>query len=85
MEKQKKNKSLLDSKRFLLVASLVFAILAWVIVAGFISPSNSNTISRIPIDYTEGEANYKNQDLQIVSVDLPEYASLKVEGNNSAI
>ncbi|MFV0352628.1 MAG: YbbR-like domain-containing protein, partial [Oscillospiraceae bacterium] len=26
-----------------------------------------------------------NQDLQIVSVDLPEYASLKVEGNNSAI
>lgn len=68
MKKRENSKrSLFDDKRFSVVFALLLAVLAWVIVAGFINPGEEFPISNVPINYTRGEADYKNQDLMIVN------------------
>lgn len=65
----KKNTSIFDDKRVVLVASLVLAALLWILIAGFLDPGGNKTLERVPIDYDLNQADYINKNLQIVDRD----------------
>lgn len=81
----KNKKSLFDDKRLILIASLILATLSWIIIAGFIDPGNSRTIPYVVIDYSRGEADYKEKNLQIVGELKDIYADVQVKGDGSVI
>ncbi len=85
--KQKNKRSIFDDRRITLVASVLLAVLAWIIVAGFINPSTEKIISGVKIDYTQEEETYKVKGLQIVD-DLadPQYTNADVKiASDSAV
>lgn len=60
-------KKLFDNKKVVLAASVLLALLSWVIVAGFINPGKTKTIPNVRIDYQRREEDYIKKGLQIVS------------------
>lgn len=83
--KKSNKRSIFDNKRVMLVFSLVTAILAWIIVAGFIDPGADREIANVRIDYREKEADYIAKGLQIVG-DYPAVnGEVKVSGDGSVI
>lgn len=86
MKKDEKRRHLFDDKRVVLLVAFLLAVLSWVIVAGFINPGQTKTISNVKIDYQRRAEDYQNRDLQIVS-DLRElsYADVMVSGDGSLI
>ncbi len=87
MKKEKNRKRLLDDRRIVLLLAFVLAFLSWVVVAGFIKPGDTRTISNVPIDYQRNAENtYKRYDLQIVTnLTSVTYADLKVQGDAALI
>ncbi len=65
--KKSKKRSLFGDRRVVLVASVLLAVLAWVVVAGFVNPEGSRKLNNVKINYQSGEDNYKKHNLQIVS------------------
>lgn len=84
MEK-KTRRSIFDDRRITLVASLLLAVLAWIIVAGFITPRTSRTLTNISIDYARGESNFKNLNLRIKTTDISVFADVDVSGPDTVI
>lgn len=80
-----KKKSLFDSRRFTLVISLLLAFVAWVVVAGFIMPSDTRRLPNITIDYTRNEQDYRERNLQIVGERPDVYADVLVKGDSAQI
>lgn len=83
--KNLKNKGLFADNRITLVVSLLLAILLWIVIAGFIDPGNSIPIGNVLIDYTRNEADYKDQNLQIVGDIRYAYADVQIKGDGSVI
>ncbi len=87
MKKEKNRKRLLDDRRVVLLLAFVLAFLSWVVVAGFIKPGDTRTISSVTIDYQRNAENtYKRYDLQIVTnLNTVAYADVKVQGDAALI
>ncbi len=81
----KKNKSIFEDNRVTLVAALVLAAISWIVIAGFISPGSSGTISYVLIDYDREAGVYQNQNLQISGIITDVYADVQVQGDGAVI
>lgn len=84
--KKKSKPGLFDSKRAVLIAAVLLAVLSWITVAGFINPVDERIIPNVKIDYSKRDSDYLNKNLQIVS-DQKNYsfADVKVSGDSSLI
>ncbi len=84
--KNKEKKGLFADKRVVLVVSVLLAVLAWVVVAGFINPDGERTIPNVQVDYKNREEDYTKHDLIIVSDQSNESnADVVVSGDASVI
>ncbi len=80
---KKSKKSLLSDKRLVFVASLLLAVIAWVVVAGFITPGDTRILRNIRIDYASREAQYSDKNLLLVGTLPRQHADVEVSGDNS--
>lgn len=77
-------KNIFDNRKFVLVLSILLAVFAWIIVAGFIKPGETANLNDITINYRQKESNYKNLGLSLVG-EPRETASVEVEGDSNVI
>lgn len=77
-------KSIFEDRRIVLGMALLLALLAWVIIAGFLNPGQTDTITGVPINYRQRESNYKNLDLSLIGT-LPEKATVEVKISDSSL
>ncbi len=80
---KKSKKGLWDDKRLVFVASLLLAVIAWVVVAGFIAPGDTRFIRNVRIDYVSREAQYSEKNLLLVGTLPRQHADVEVSGDNS--
>lgn len=87
MKKNSKSnrKKLFDDRRIVLVASLIIALLSWVVIAGFINPGMVTTIPNVIIDYKRNAEEYRTRGLQIVGDITDVMADVEVTGDGSLI
>ena len=80
----KKKKSIFDDKRVVLAVAVVLAVVAWVIIAGFIIDNKTQTFTGVTINYRQNESTYKNLDLAIVNEPRTS-VTVRVEGNSDTL
>lgn len=77
--------SLFDDKRIVMLSSFLVALMAWIVVAGFINPGDERQIPNIRIDYAKKQNDYLSHNLQIVGGFPAEYAEVLVRGEASVL
>lgn len=84
-----KNKGLdrlFSNKIFVLILSLVIAVVSWVAVVMTVSPNITRTIYNVPITYPKEDAGYQVLGLDIVNSNLESYTvNVTVEGDRSVV
>ncbi|MDL2323714.1 hypothetical protein LJC61_01000 [Ruminococcaceae bacterium OttesenSCG-928-A16] len=81
---KKNKKKLFDDRRVVFALAFLLAVLAWIIIAGFLNPGQTTTITGVLINYRQRESNYKNLDLSLIG-ELPEKVSVNVKGDSGVI
>lgn len=84
MKDKKQKRNLLDDKRFLLIFSVLLAIVFWVIIAGFVSPGEDETLRNVQVNYRINEDQYMAQNLVIMN-DPVQTVEVSVRGNGSVV
>lgn len=80
----KSRKSIFDNRKVVLVISVILAVFSWIVVAGFIKPGETATLTDVTINYRQKESNYKNLGLSMIG-DLRQTVSVEVEGDSNVI
>lgn len=81
----KKNSSLWDNRAFLMVLSVVSAILIWMIVTMYFDPQGSVTITDATVNFSYQSTNYTSLGLDIVDMSDAGNVRVQVDGNGTVI
>ncbi len=81
---KKEKKSLLDSRNFNMIISLVIALLIWTYVTTVKDPNQTNVLGDVPVDLSYASEIYKAKELDIVN--NPETTvTVRLKGNSAVV
>ena len=83
MEK-KNNKRIIDNNYAMMALSLLLAVVAFVVIAGYMLPNTQSRISKVRIDPNMYRSQYLGSDLMIIS-ELPQTANVWIEGTDNSV